>query len=161
MGRGMAAALPRKRPKASSGSAWPVAIAKAASLAAWPRERWSSNQASPAKCRLRSWSWTDLAERAKRLFGAGLGERNENLELVLLAPKTWGPSFYDTLRQELVRPVADDAGRTVSLWLPFTPENEAGVEFLEHHDPAATFGLLGAVRLSRGPSMHPADFAVR
>jgi len=95
-------------------------------------------------------AWTKLAERAKQLFGAGLGERNENLEVVLLAPNAWGPAFYDTLRQELVRPVADEAGRSVNLRLPFTPENEAGVEFLEHHDPAATFGLLGALRLVAG-----------
>ncbi len=95
-------------------------------------------------------AWTELAERAKRLFRAGLGERNENLELVLLVPKLWGPAFYDSLRQELVRPVADEAGRSVNLWLPFTPENEAGVEFLEHLDPAATFGLLGAIRLVAG-----------
>lgn len=95
-------------------------------------------------------AWTELAERAKRLFGGGLGERHENLELVLLVPKAWDPSFYDTLRQELVRPVVDEAGRAVNLWLPFTPENEAGVAHLEHHDPAATFGLLGAVRLVAG-----------
>jgi len=95
-------------------------------------------------------AWTELTEQAKRLFGGGLGERNEGLELVLLVPKTWGPGFYDTLRQELVRPVADEAGRVVNLWLPFTPENEAGVEFLEGHDTAETFGLLGALQLVAG-----------
>lgn len=95
-------------------------------------------------------AWSELSQRAKRLFGGGLGERLENLELVLLVPKAWGPAFYDTLRQELVRPVVDEAGRTVNLWLPFTPENEAGIELLEHHDAAATFGLLGAVRLVAG-----------
>ena len=95
-------------------------------------------------------AWTELAARAKRLFGAGLAERNENVDVVLLVPKAWGAPFYDTLRQELVRPVVDNAGRTVNLWLPFTPENEAGVEFLEQHDPSATFGLLGAIRLVAG-----------
>jgi hypothetical protein len=95
-------------------------------------------------------SWTDLADRARRFFGAGLGERNENHELVLVTPKRWGPAFYDTLRQELIRPVADEAGRTVNLWLPFTPENEAGVEFLEQFDPGSAFGLLGAIRLVAG-----------
>lgn len=95
-------------------------------------------------------AWSELADRARRLFGAGLGERNENLEIVLLVPKVWGPGFYDDLRQELIRPVADESGRTVNLWLPFTPENEAGVEFLEKHDPASTYGLLGAIRLVTG-----------
>lgn len=95
-------------------------------------------------------SWNNLAERAKQLFGGGLGARRENRELVLLVPKTWGPASYDDLRQELLRPIADEAGRIVNLWLPFTPENEAGVELLERHDPADTFGLLGAVRLVAG-----------
>ena len=44
-------------------------------------------------------AWPELAERAKRLFGGGLGDRNENLEIVLLVPKSWGPGCYDTLRQ--------------------------------------------------------------
>ena len=95
-------------------------------------------------------AWIELAERAKRIFGGGLGERHENAEIVLLAPKAWGPPFYDTLRQELVRPLADEAGRSVNLWLPFTPENEAGVEVLERHDPSGTYRLLGAVRLVAG-----------
>ncbi len=95
-------------------------------------------------------AWPELAERAKRLFGGGLGERNENQELVLLAPKTWGPGYYDTLRQELLRPLLDEKGRCVHLRLPFTAENEAGVELLEHYDPAATYGLLGALRLVAG-----------
>ena len=95
-------------------------------------------------------AWPDLAERAKRLFGGGLGERNENQDLRALAPKTWGPGYYDTLRQELVRPLLDEKGRCVNLWLPFTAENEAGVELLEHYDPAATYGLLGALRLVAG-----------
>jgi len=95
-------------------------------------------------------AWTELAERAKAIFGGGLGERRENLAIVLLVPKTWGPPFYDTLRQELLRPVADQSGRIVNLWLPFTPENEAGVEFLERHEPSDTYGLLGMVRLVAG-----------
>jgi hypothetical protein len=95
-------------------------------------------------------AWSELAERAKRIFGSALGERHENSEIVLLAPRAWGPPLYDTLRQELVRPMADEAGRNVNLWLPFTPENEAGVEFLERHDPSDTHGLLGAMRLVAG-----------
>ncbi len=95
-------------------------------------------------------AWPELAERAKRLFGGGLGDRNENQDIVLLAPKTWGPGFYHTLRQELSRPLLDEKGRCVHLWLPFTPENEAGVELLERHDPAETYGLLGALRLVAG-----------
>jgi hypothetical protein len=95
-------------------------------------------------------SWSLLAERAKRLFGGGLGERTENLDLVLLRPKTWGPAFYDPLRQELLRPLVDDRDRIVNLWLPYTPENEQAIDRLERHDPAATHGLLGSLRLVAG-----------
>ncbi len=95
-------------------------------------------------------TWSALAERTKRLFGGGLAERTENLDLVLLLPKAWGPAAYDPLRQELVRPILDDRGRSVCLWLPFTPENETAVELLERHDPAKTYGLLGVLRLVAG-----------
>jgi hypothetical protein len=95
-------------------------------------------------------TWTELAERARQLFGVGLSEYSENKELVFLLPKAWGPAFYDTLRQELVLPVTDAAGRVVNLWLPFTPENETGVAHLERLDPAPVFGLLGAIRLVAG-----------
>jgi hypothetical protein len=94
--------------------------------------------------------WSALAERAKQLFGGRLGAVTENLEMVLLVPKVWGPAFYDTLRQELIRPVVDDEGRTINLWLPFTAQNESAVEILERHDLANTFGLLGALRLVAG-----------
>ncbi len=95
-------------------------------------------------------NWTQLAERAQRAFGCGLAERRENADLVLLAPTSWGPPHYDTLRQALVRPVADEDGRLVNLWLPFTDENAAGIDFLEQNLPTAAYGLLGAVRLVSG-----------
>jgi uncharacterized Zn finger protein len=94
--------------------------------------------------------WTQLAERAQRAFGCGLAERRENADLVLLAPMSWGPPHYDTLRQALVRPVADEVGRLVNLWLPFSTENAAGIDFLEQNLPTAAYGLLGAVRLVSG-----------
>jgi len=94
--------------------------------------------------------WTTLAERAQKLFGGGLGEPAENLDLVLLAPKTWGQPLYDSLRQELLRPVLDEQGRATLLWLPFTPENEKAVDRLEQLDTVETTGLLGAIRLVAG-----------
>jgi hypothetical protein len=95
-------------------------------------------------------SWSSLAEQARRLFGGGLAERAENLELALLVPKVWGPAAYDPLRQELVRPIADDQGRVVDLWLPFAPENEAAIEWLERHASDEPTGLLGSLRLISG-----------
>jgi hypothetical protein len=94
--------------------------------------------------------WSALAERAKQLFGGRLQERTENLEIALLVPKVWGPASYDALQQELTCPVLDEEGRAIDLWLPFTELNETAVEILEKHDPANTFGLLGAVRLVAG-----------
>jgi hypothetical protein len=94
--------------------------------------------------------WTELAPLARKLFGSGLAGASANQELVLLAPTTWEPAQYDQVRQELVRPVVDADGRVLSLWLPFTPENESAVELLEQHDGAATWGVLGALRLLAG-----------
>jgi hypothetical protein len=94
--------------------------------------------------------WSALAELAQQLFGGGLRDHTENQDLVRLAPKAWGPAFYDPLRQELTRPLLDESGCAISLWLPFTPENEAAVDSLERHDATATTGLLGALRLVAG-----------
>ncbi len=94
--------------------------------------------------------WTELAPLARKLFGGSLAGVSANQELVLLAPTAWGPANYDQVRQELVRPVVDADGRVLSLWLPFTPENESAVELLEQHDGAATWGVLGALRLLAG-----------
>jgi hypothetical protein len=107
-----------------------------------------------AKCAISKWS--ALATQAKQLFGGRLGDRTENLELAVLVPKVWGPAYYDSLRQEVVRPVLDDEGRSIDLWLPFTELNETAVEILEQHDPANTLGLLGALRMVAGRiCVHP------
>jgi hypothetical protein len=95
-------------------------------------------------------NWSVLCETAQQLFGGGLQERTENQDLVRLAPKAWGPAYFDPLRQELTRPLLDETGRAIGLWLPFTPENEPAVELLERHDPTATTGVLGALRLVAG-----------
>lgn len=94
--------------------------------------------------------WTQLADRAKTLFAGRLGDRTENQELVLLVPKAWGPPAFDSLKQELIRPVVDDNGRVLDLWLPFHAQNETAVDRLEHHDPKQTTGVFGAIRLVAG-----------
>lgn len=109
-----------------------------------------TGRSDPAKISEPVTKWSALVDRAKQLFGGRLGDRTENLDLVLLVPKTWGPAFYDSLRQEVVRPVIDDEGRAVDLWLPYTEVNQTAVEILEQHDPAETYGLLGMVRLVAG-----------
>lgn len=95
-------------------------------------------------------AWADLSPRARQVFGGGLADREENQDLVLLQPAQWGPAHYDTLRQELVRPVADSAGRVLELWLPYTAESEPAIDLLEKHDPQTTQGVVGALRLRAG-----------
>ncbi|MGH7194192.1 MAG: hypothetical protein ACREJM_11790, partial [Candidatus Saccharimonadales bacterium] len=78
--------------------------------------------------------WSSLVERARRLFGGGLGERGEHDDLVVLRPAVWLPARYDEVRQELVRPVLDNAQRLLPLVVPFAPETASAVEVLERHE---------------------------
>jgi hypothetical protein len=95
-------------------------------------------------------NWSALTTKVQMAFSTGLADRPANAELVLLSPKSWGLPQYDSLRQELIRPIFDEVGRPLNLWLPFTPENEAAIEVLEQHDPSETIALLGALRLVAG-----------
>jgi hypothetical protein len=94
--------------------------------------------------------WRELGERAMRLFGGGLQGRAEMDDLVVLAPSAWGPPQFDSIRQELVRPVLDADSRPLPLVLPHTPQTAVAVEALERHEPSATRGLLGMLRLHGG-----------
>jgi hypothetical protein len=94
--------------------------------------------------------WSQLAERARRLFGGGLGERNEQDELVALRPALWLPAQYNEVRQELVRIVLDEKQRPLPLVVRFTPETASAVRMLEQHDATNTHGLLGRLRLAGG-----------
>ncbi len=91
--------------------------------------------------------WSAVARQAAQLYSGGLSAQTENLELVLLAPQSWGTPQFDPLRQELIRPIFDAKGRGLDLWIPFTPDQERAVDVLEQHDPSDTHGLLGAIRL--------------
>ncbi len=92
--------------------------------------------------------WTELVDRARRLFGGGLQEHSEQDEIVYLEPKGWSLAQFDSIRQELIRSVFDCEGRLLPLVLPFTPQTQEAVKTLEKHDPTQTFGLLGIFRLS-------------
>ena len=94
--------------------------------------------------------WTEIAQRCRRLFGSGLNDNFENLNLVVLSPERWQLGTYDPLRQELTRAIFDRRGRILQLWLPFTKENESAVEFLERHNPDGATVVLGAIRLVAG-----------
>ncbi len=94
--------------------------------------------------------WSELAERAFGLFGGGLAERRENQDLLILAPASWEPGQFNSVRQELVRFVRDAEGRAIPLVLPHTPETAEGVTMLERADGSQIRGLLGALRLREG-----------
>ena len=94
--------------------------------------------------------WSHLGERARRLFGGGLGEPGEQNELVLLRPSAWLPGQYDDARQELVCLIFDEKQRPLPLVLPFTPETASAVRTLEQQDTARIHSLLGRLRLSVG-----------
>jgi hypothetical protein len=102
-------------------------------------------------------SWTDLAQRAVRLFAGGLKEKSEQDEVVLLQPQAWGPGQFDSIRQEFVQPIIDDSGHPLMLMMPHTPQTENAIPILEQlsvgarsQDHAPTcWGLLGILRLER------------
>ncbi len=94
--------------------------------------------------------WSDLVSRAVRLFGGGLGDRDEREAIVLIAPKVWLPGQFDEVRQELVRLVVDGEGRMLPLVLPNTPETEGAIRLLETLDPAQAQTVLGQLRLEAG-----------
>jgi SWIM zinc finger len=94
-------------------------------------------------------SWSELAERASRLFAGGLKERSEQDEIVLLKPRQWGPAGFDAVRQELVQPVFDSAGKALLLVMPHTPQTANAIPILERDDATSTWGLLGLLRLQR------------
>ncbi|MCY2962117.1 MAG: hypothetical protein NT069_00445, partial [Planctomycetota bacterium] len=94
--------------------------------------------------------WSKISAQAAALFGGGLTSRLENQELVLLRPSDWGPPLFDTLRQELLRPIVDETGHTLNLWLPFAEENRAAIEWLERLPSTERPIVLGAIRLVVG-----------
>jgi hypothetical protein len=102
-------------------------------------------------------SWTELAQRAVRLFAGGLKEKSEQDEVVLLQPRGWGPGQFDPIRQEFVQLIIDNAGHPLMLVMPHTPQTENAIPILEQlsvgagsPDHAQTcWGLLGILRLER------------
>ncbi|MGO9471135.1 MAG: SWIM zinc finger family protein [Isosphaeraceae bacterium] len=92
-------------------------------------------------------AWSELTERAGRLFAGGLQGRAERDEIVFLRPRQWGAARFDAVRQELLQPVFDSAGHSLPLIMPHTPQTESAIRILERHNPDATQALVGLVRL--------------
>lgn len=89
--------------------------------------------------------WSRLAEHVAASRASGLVKGSPLDTLVVIAPAAWGEPAYDQLRQALVRPVFDAAGRSLPLTLPHAADWPFAVDTLQSWDPKqwATWGVLG------------------
>lgn len=94
--------------------------------------------------------WSQISNRARKLFGGGLGERSEQDELVFFRPSLWLPGHYDEVRQELVRFVLDEKQRLLPLTLAFAAETASAINILEHYDATTPTAVFGRLRLRAG-----------
>ena len=95
-------------------------------------------------------NWNELSPRVHKIYGGGLTGTIANQELVLIQPTNWGPANFDSLRQELYRPILDERGHPLALWLPFTPELQSAVELLEKFADTDGCSVFGAIRMVAG-----------
>lgn len=75
--------------------------------------------------------WAALANYAANTYPLGLAEFRPLERVVVLKPAAWGDRVFDELRQCFCWPLADAAGRELTLTLPWNGVNESAVEFLE------------------------------
>jgi SWIM zinc finger len=105
--------------------------------------------------------WSEIAPRAQRLFGGGLGGPLQQDEVVFLHPQVWAPPQFDQVRQELVRFLIDKTGRALPLVLPHTSFTEEAIGVLEQYQPTAPRPVLGLLRLDADRlSVEPIAFYV-
>ncbi len=93
--------------------------------------------------------WSDLVPRAWAAFGAGLGDRDEQAEIVLLRPSAWGGVRFDDIQQALVVEVLDDARRRLTLFLPHV-DGRRGIETLEQATGRPPPRVLATLRVRQG-----------
>lgn len=94
--------------------------------------------------------WVDLTDRASRLFGGGLGQRDERDEIVLLRPAKWAEPTFDEIRQEMMWPITDTDGRELTLVLPHSPETADAMRTMERAGGSLLQSVLGTLRISAG-----------
>jgi len=89
--------------------------------------------------------WYKLAEHVAASRASGLVKGSPLDTLVLIKPAAWGEPVYDQMRQTLVRPVFDAAGRSLPLTLPHAADWSFAVDTLQSWDPKQweTWGVLG------------------
>ncbi len=90
--------------------------------------------------------WQKLADHVAASRASGLVKGSQLDTLVLIKPAAWGEPAYDQMRQVLVRPVFDAAGRSLRLMLPHAEDWSFAVDTLQSWDPKQweTWGVLGA-----------------
>jgi hypothetical protein len=79
--------------------------------------------------------WAALQEFTASAYPLGLKETNPLDRIVVLAPARWGERVFDELQQRFCWKLADLAGRTIMLVLPWAGVNESAIEFLEAVQP--------------------------
>ncbi len=94
--------------------------------------------------------WRELRPQVRDLFGGGLGEFDEQREIVVLRPAEWSAPQYDEARQRLVRLVRDSDGRTLPLVLSYSEETRGAIAAIEKYEPAAGALVLGLLRIVDG-----------
>ncbi len=89
--------------------------------------------------------WYKLAEHVAAARASGLVKGYPLDTLVVITPAAWGEPVYDQMRQALVRPVFDAAGRSLPLALPHSADWPFAVDTLQTWNPAQweTWGVLG------------------
>ena len=90
--------------------------------------------------------WYKLAEHVAASHASGLGKGSPLDTLVVVSPAEWGEPVYDQMRQAMMRPVFDTAGRSLPLTLPHAADWPFAVETLQSWDPRQweTWGVLGS-----------------
>jgi hypothetical protein len=89
--------------------------------------------------------WYKLAKHIAASRTSGLVKGYPLDALVIVSPAEWGEPAYDQMRQTLVRPVFDAAGRSLPLTLPHAADWPFAVDTLQSWDPKQweTWGILG------------------
>lgn len=95
--------------------------------------------------------WAALAAHAADTTPIGLAEPRPTDRVVVLKPASWGDRVFDELRQCFCWPLADAAGRGLTLTLPWNGVNESSIDFLEAVRPAVDKLTHVVARLVAGP----------
>jgi hypothetical protein len=102
--------------------------------------------------------WSKLAEHIAASHASGLVKGSPLDTLVVVTPAEWGEPVYDQMRQALIRPVFDAAGRALPLTLPHAAEWAFAVDTLQSWDAKQweTWGVLGTAFItSEGLQLTP------